>query len=87
MHMTLDIPDDLAQRLSPVKTELPHILELGLREYRTEEAQAFQGMSELLDFLAGLPTPEEVLQLRPAAGLQTRISELLARRRKGVGAL
>lgn len=82
MLMTMDIPDGLAQRLSPVKAELPHILELGLRKYRIEEPQGFQGMSELLDFLASLPTPEEVLKLRPTPSLQARIGELLDKNRE-----
>lgn len=81
MMMNMDIPEQLAQELSPIKAELPHILELGLREYRSERLTGFQGMSEILDFLAGLPSAEEVLQLRPSTALQTRIQELLEKNR------
>lgn len=82
MLLTLELPEHLAQRLSPFKTEVPHILELGLRAYHSEDSQGFQGMSEILDFLAGLPAPEEVLQLRPAPRLQARIHELLEKNRE-----
>lgn len=35
--------------------------------------------ADVLRFLAGQPSPEEVLALRPSAGLQSRIDELLAK--------
>lgn len=35
--------------------------------------------ADVFDFLAGQPSPEEVLALRPSAGLQSRIDELLAK--------
>jgi hypothetical protein len=82
MMMTMDIPEDLVRRLSPVKAQLPHILELGLREYHTESPLEFQGISEILDFLAGVPAPEEILQLRPTSHLQARMRELLNKNRE-----
>jgi hypothetical protein len=59
--ITLELPDGLAQRLQPVADQLPEILELGLRELNAAGQSGFQGAAELLEFLAGLPTPEEIL--------------------------
>jgi len=56
---------------------LPEILELGLRELNAAGQSGFQGAAELLEFLAGLPTPEETLALRPSEALQARIAALL----------
>ncbi len=36
---------------------------------------------DILEFLAGLPIPEEILALRPSSTLQGQISELLERSR------
>jgi len=41
------------------------------------------GMAAVLEALASLSTPEEVLALRPSAALQERIEELLERNRSG----
>jgi hypothetical protein len=36
MIITVDVPDELAKRLVPLKEELRQILELGLRELNAE---------------------------------------------------
>jgi hypothetical protein len=79
--VTLELPDDLAQRLKPVADQLPEILELGLRELSAAGQPGFQGAAELLEFLAGLPTPEEILALRPSEALQARVKSLLEKNR------
>jgi hypothetical protein len=81
--ITLEIPDELAQQLSPLADRLPHILELGLREFNAAAQPGFPGAAEVLEFLAGLPSPEEMLALRPAPKLQTRIEALLDKNRTG----
>jgi hypothetical protein len=40
-------------------------------------------LADVLGILAALPTPEEVLALRPSAALQQRIEELLEKNRSG----
>jgi hypothetical protein len=82
MDLTLTIPDELATRLRGVEGELPEILELGLREWLSTPAD-YAGLNDLLETLARLPSPEEVLALRPATILQDRIEELLAKNRAG----
>jgi hypothetical protein len=82
MDLTLSIPDELATRLRPLEDRLPQILELGLREWLAGPA-GYAGMSDLIETLARLPSPDEVLALRPSPALQERIEELLARNRDG----
>jgi hypothetical protein len=82
MHaITLQVPDDLAERLRGHEPELAQILELGLRELSA--SQGFAGASALLELLATLPNPKKVLDLRPAPELQQRIDALLEKSRAG----
>jgi hypothetical protein len=80
VEVTLTLPDDLAARLRPVADLVPRILELGLRELHAS-APLYEGLSDVLEVLARLPSPDEVLALRPSPALQERIEELLARNR------
>ena len=79
--ITLEVSDELAQRLRPLTDRLPRILELGLREFSAESQIGFTGAAEVLEFLAGLPTPEETLALKPAVALQAWASALLDKNR------
>ena len=81
MQVTLTIPDELATQLQPLEAQLPRILELGIREWSVRQEPGFNGLSEVLETLATLPAPEEVLALRPSQALQARISELLEKNR------
>lgn len=80
MQVTLSIPEELATRLRPVQDQLPQILEHGLRELDANSA-GFNGLSDVLEALARLPTPDEVLALHPSPALQERIDILLDKRR------
>jgi hypothetical protein len=80
MELTVTVPEELASRLRPVQDRLLHIIELGLRDLDAQPP-AFGGLREVLETLAHLPTPEEVLALRPAPALQSRVEELLTRNR------
>jgi len=80
MDLTLTVPDELASRLRAVEDRLPEILELGLREWLSTST-GYAGLGDVLETLARLPSPEEVLGLRPATHLQDRIEELLAKNR------
>ena len=82
MDLTLTIPDELASRLRTVEDRLPEILELGLREWLSI-APGYSGLNDLLETLARLPSPEEVLALKPSTALQDRIEELLDKNRSG----
>lgn len=76
-----NIPDGLATRLRPLEDQLPRILELGLRELNAGKQPGFEGAAEVLEFLASLPTPEEIVALRPSETLQARINALLEKNR------
>lgn len=76
-QLTVEISTELEQRLRPVENELPRILEMGLRELYAVEQIGFHGTAGLLEFLASLPTPEEILALRPSPDLQARLSKLI----------
>ena len=73
MQVTLNLPDDLATQLSLMEHKLPQILELGLRELDASTQSGFSGAADVLEFLASLPTPEEIIALRPSTALQTQI--------------
>ena len=78
-----DIPEELAIRLRPLESQVPRILELGLRELNALSQPGFQGAAEVLEFLASLPSPEEILKLRPSDTLRFRMDELLEKNRTG----
>jgi hypothetical protein len=63
--ITVSLPDELASQLRAQEQQLPKILELGLRELNAAGQSGFDGAADILELLAGLPTPEQVLNLRP----------------------
>jgi hypothetical protein len=81
MTITLHIPEELATRLRHVENQLPRILELGLRELNAAAQSGYEGAAEVMEVLAGLPAPEEILALRPSPDLQERINTLLEKNR------
>src|SRR5262245_12052747 len=83
VEITLTLPEELAQRLGQVGEDLPRVLELGLREWSARQGASYSGLAEVLETLASLPTPEEVLVLRPSPPLQARIDELLEKSQGG----
>lgn len=86
--ITLQLPDELAMRLRGHEDRLPEILELGLRDISANSQAGFEGANEVLEMLARLPSPQEVMALRPSAQLSARIVELLAiNRESGLNAI
>jgi hypothetical protein len=83
MEITLSLPEELATRVRTVEKELPQILELGIREWHARRQAGFSGMAGVLETLASLPTPDEVLALRPSTALEERIEELLDKTHAG----
>lgn len=81
MLITLDIPNELATRLELLTNQLPRILELGLRESNADAQLGFEGTAEVLEILAGLPSPKEILALRPSEAFQARLNVLLEKNR------
>src|SRR5262249_12727183 len=83
VEITVTIPEELARRLRPVEKDLPQILELGIRAWNARAGSGFSGLTDVLETLASLPTPEEVLALRPSPALQERIEALLEKSANG----
>jgi hypothetical protein len=81
MQISVEVPDDLAVRLSSLQDQLPQILELGLREWNADAQSGFAGLAQVLEFLANLPSPEEILALKPSPLLNQQIEGLLEKNR------
>jgi hypothetical protein len=82
MEVTLSIPDELAPEVRSLKAEqLPLALELGIRKIKGDEEFELTGLRDVLEKLAALPTPQEVLALRPSRALERRLSSLLEKNR------
>jgi hypothetical protein len=79
--ITLQIPDDLVERLRSRQERLPEILELGLRELDSDPRGGFEGAADVIEFLATLPGPEEILALGPSERLQHQVKRLLEKSR------
>ncbi|MCU0570055.1 MAG: hypothetical protein MUF49_26205 [Oculatellaceae cyanobacterium Prado106] len=83
-QITIDIPDDLAQRLQQFQGQLPQVLELGLQELETQQRSTnFLDEKDIILLLASQPAPEEILAIRPSLEFQARVSELLAQSKAG----
>jgi hypothetical protein len=78
MQITIDVPDHVAVSF---KEDFPQILALGLREINANPSTGFSGLTEILEFLAKLPSPQEVLDLHLAPDLQEEIDSLLEKNR------
>src|SRR5947208_2961401 len=84
MQISVDLPSEFAAELARVgPNDLSEILTLGLSEWRTRCGPEFAGISGLLERLAALPKPEEVLNLRPTVELAARASQLIEKSRSG----
>lgn len=80
-ELTIAVPDELASRLAPYEEQLPQIIERGLERIEGTQGAQYGDLRDVLEKLATLPTPDEVLALCPSTALQTRVSELLAKQR------
>lgn len=79
MEITLTLPEELASQLH--QEDVARILELGLRELNAKTALEFSSTAQVVETLASLPTPEQILALRPSAEFQERIGALLEKNR------
>src|SRR5271165_4798922 len=81
--ITVRLPDDLASQIQAQQQQLPRILELGLRELNAGEQSGFDGAADVLELLAALPAPEQILKLRPSPRLAARVVEMVGKSRDG----
>ncbi len=83
MEITIQIPDALGRELQPFQDRLLEVLERGLRELVAEKSTDFYDENRIMELLTSQPAPEQILAIRPSPELQTRVSELLDRSKKG----
>ena len=84
MEITIQVPTSLWEQLQRVRDQLPEVLEFALREVTaSRQPRSFQDEDAIMELLASRPLPEQVLSIRPSAGLQERVSELLQRNKDG----
>ena len=72
-RLTIEIPDDLMEQLSPLQEQLPELLRRCLQPLALP-AQVYR---YVLDFLTSQPTPEQVAAFRPTADMQARLKYLI----------
>ena len=87
--ITLEVSDDLAAQLSPVREHLPNLiaqalelLPVGQGEAILPPSTAFPVFDEMIDFLASGPTPQQIIEYRVPARLQKRLEKLLENNRE-----
>ena len=74
VRLTIDVPEELASRLQPVRNRLVDIIELGLAKIEPVNNPLH---NELIEFLASGPSAQEILAFRPSNGVTERVSTLL----------
>lgn len=77
--LTIEVPDDLMERLAPIRDQLPELL----RRCLQPSMLSTQVYRYILDFLASQPTPEQIAAFRPTLEMQQRLQYLLARNTEG----
>jgi hypothetical protein len=75
VQMTMEVPEELAERLRPLGSWLPTVLELGLLGCQTSAAAT---ATEVIQFLSRGPTPQDVFDYHASERAQVRLRRLLA---------
>lgn len=81
VDITLQVPDNLAQRLRPMSRWLASVLELSLVGFKTP---AVQTAAEIITFLSNGPSPAEVAAYVVSERAQERLRRLLALNEAGL---
>ena len=92
--ITLQIPDELAQRLEPLQDRLPELLWQLLEstkkpttidpEINTDSGNIPAVYQEVLDFLIKSPIPQEIVNFKVSQQAQTRLQILLDKNRESI---
>lgn len=90
--ITIEIPDELAQRLEPLQNRLPELLWQLLEvtkkstsfdpEIKTNTADIPAVYQEVLDFLINSPTPQEIVNFKVSQQAQAHLQMLLDKNRE-----
>lgn len=79
--LTVDVSEKVAERIAPMQRWLSTILELTLLGLRTS---AIATVTEIIEFLAQDPTPQEIFGYHVSERAQLRMRKLLALNREGL---
>jgi hypothetical protein len=91
-ELTLDVPDELMQRLQPLHDRLPALLTLlvdtissqaeGAPLSEVHSTETPLAYAEVLDFLLTRPTPHDILAFKVSDAAQARLQLLLDKNRE-----
>lgn len=73
--VTVELTDEVATRIAPMRNWLSTVLELSLIGFKTP---AVATATEIIEFLASDPSPQEVIAYHVSARAQDRLQRLLA---------
>lgn len=80
-QMTMQVPEELAKQLQPIRAWLPTIIELSLIKFKT---LATIPASEIIEFLSSNPSPQEIINYHASEQVQMRLQRLLALNEAGM---
>jgi hypothetical protein len=79
-QITIEVSEELAQKLAPMRDRLSEVLARGLDEPALPLNEVYR---YVLEFLASNPSPEALLSFRMTSAMQERVSDLLEKNRSG----
>jgi diketogulonate reductase-like aldo/keto reductase len=88
-QLTIQVPDELANRLQPILHRLPELLSQLIETHTpetltlTNSSDTLNTYTEVLDFLIKQPTPEQIAKFKVSTPAQTRLEYLLEKNRMG----
>jgi hypothetical protein len=88
-QLTIQVPDELANRLQPILHRLPELLSQLIETHTPETLESTNSSdtantyTEVLDFLIKQPTPEQIAKFKVSTQAQTRLEDLLEKNRMG----
>jgi hypothetical protein len=86
--ITLELPDELATRLVPLREQLPTLLSLVVELFPAERIilpgvrPLHPALEEVIGFLAAGPTPAQIAEFKVSSATQARLEELLDKNRE-----
>lgn len=87
--MTLDLPDQLAAEIEPMRDGLPMLLAITrqlfrpVSDARAHSSPVYLAYKQLLDLLANSPTPDAINRFTISAQAQSRVHTLLDKHGEG----
>ena len=87
--ITLEVPDELAMQIVPLRDRMPDLLAKWLRTESSPSKPSAKGAAktaplyrEIIDFLAAEPAPEELTAFRISSEANLRLEDLLDKNRE-----